>query len=96
MEEVTNGILIREVETKNIMTKSSLPVGGYSVNPYVGCTHACKYCYASFSGFSTSPLEFSRISSGDARPMEIFEKPLCALLSFLNDIFLNFYLFFNK
>ena len=30
------------------MTKSSLPVGGYSVNPYVGCPHACKYCYASF------------------------------------------------
>ena len=34
MEEVINGILIREVEAKNIMTKSSLPVGGYSVNPY--------------------------------------------------------------
>ena len=45
MVEVINGILINEVETKNIMTKSSLPVGGYSVNPYVGCTHACKYCY---------------------------------------------------
>ena len=41
-------ILIRDIETKNIMTKSSLPVGGYSVNPYVGCTHGCKYCYASF------------------------------------------------
>ena len=41
MAEVIDGILIREVETKNIMTKSSLPVGGYSVNPYVGCTHAC-------------------------------------------------------
>ena len=40
MEEVINGILIREVETKNIMTKSSLPVGGYSVNPYaVSYTH---------------------------------------------------------
>ena len=49
MAEVTeNGILIRDVKTKNIMTKSSLPVGGYSVNPYVGCTHGCKYCYASF------------------------------------------------
>lgn len=49
MAEMTeNGILIRDVETKNIMTRSSLPVGGYSVNPYVGCTHGCKYCYASF------------------------------------------------
>ena len=38
MAEVIDGILIDEVETKNIMTKSSLPVGGYSVNPYVGCT----------------------------------------------------------
>lgn len=47
-EIIENGILIRDVETKNIMTKSSLPVGGYSVNPYVGCTHGCKYCYASF------------------------------------------------
>ena len=27
MAEVIDGILIREVETKNIMTKSSLPVG---------------------------------------------------------------------
>lgn len=41
-------LLIRDIETKNIMTKSNLPVGGYSVNPYVGCTHGCKYCYASF------------------------------------------------
>ena len=43
-----NEILIRNIETKNIMTKSALPVGGYSVNPYVGCTHGCRYCYASF------------------------------------------------
>ena len=47
-EIIENGILIREVDVKGIMTKSSLPVGGYSVNPYVGCTHGCKYCYASF------------------------------------------------
>ena len=36
------------VQTKSIMTKSNAPLGGYSVNPYVGCRHACKYCYASF------------------------------------------------
>lgn len=39
---------INEIQIKSVMTKSSLPVGGYSVNPYVGCPHACKYCYASF------------------------------------------------
>lgn len=41
-------ILINETEVKSVMTKSTLPVGGYSVNPYVGCPHACRYCYASF------------------------------------------------
>ena len=50
-----SSILIQDVETKNIMTKSSLPVGGYSVNPYVGCTHGCKYCYASFMKRNFSP-----------------------------------------
>ena len=30
------------------MTKSNGPLGGYAVNPYVGCPHACRYCYASF------------------------------------------------
>lgn len=47
-KKVNNEILIKTVKTKNIMTKSTLPVGGYSVNPYIGCTHGCKYCYASF------------------------------------------------
>ena len=39
---------IQEIDVRSIMTRSTLPVGGYSVNPYVGCTHACQYCYASF------------------------------------------------
>ena len=39
---------IQEIPVKSVMTKSNLPVSDYSVNPYVGCAHACKYCYASF------------------------------------------------
>ena len=39
---------IQEITTKDILSKTNLPIGDYAVNPYVGCVHACKYCYASF------------------------------------------------
>ena len=41
-------MVFKEIEVKDIMTKTNLPVSDFAVNPYVGCTHACKYCYASF------------------------------------------------
>lgn len=41
-------VIVDNVSVRSVMTKSTLPVGGFSVNPYVGCPHACKYCYASF------------------------------------------------
>ena len=41
-------MIIRDIDVKEILTKTNLPVSDYAVNPYVGCTHACKYCYASF------------------------------------------------
>ena len=40
--------IIKRVQVRSILSKSNLPVCEYSVNPYVGCTHGCKYCYASF------------------------------------------------
>ena len=40
--------VVRIVETKGVVTKTDLPVCDYAANPYVGCTHACRYCYASF------------------------------------------------
>lgn len=43
-----NSPLIQKIRVKSIITKSNLPVCEYSVNPYVGCTHSCQYCYASF------------------------------------------------
>lgn len=41
-------VIVKSIETKSVLSKSNLPVGDYSVNPYTGCPHACKYCYASF------------------------------------------------
>ncbi len=40
--------IVRKINVSNVLTKSNLPASDYSVNPYVGCVHACKYCYASF------------------------------------------------
>ena len=40
--------VVKIVETKGVVTKTDLPVCDYAANPYVGCTHACRYCYASF------------------------------------------------
>lgn len=37
---------IREVKAKSILSKSQ--VSDYTVNAYVGCQHACVYCYAKF------------------------------------------------
>lgn len=49
--------IIKDIDVRSVMTKSSLPVGGFSVNPYVGCPHACKYCYASFMKRFTGHVE---------------------------------------
>ncbi|HXZ35624.1 MAG TPA: radical SAM protein, partial [Thermodesulfobacteriota bacterium] len=40
--------MIREKEVKSILSKSGIPGVKYCLNPYVGCAHACKYCYATF------------------------------------------------
>ena len=63
-------IPIYQEETKNILTKSSLPVGGYSVNPYVGCTHACKYCY-----FETLEVKAEKMAKKYACPFVDNEMP---------------------
>lgn len=41
-------MIIKEIQVKDIITKSNLPACDYSINPYTGCKHACKYCYACF------------------------------------------------
>lgn len=50
---------INTIAAKSILTKSNLPVSVFSANPYVGCSHACKYCYASFmKRFTNHPEEW--------------------------------------
>ncbi|TSD04196.1 MAG: radical SAM protein [Parcubacteria group bacterium Athens0714_12] len=39
---------INTIQCKTLLTKSRLPEADYCINPYVGCLHACVYCYARF------------------------------------------------
>src|SRR3972149_9738911 len=41
-------LIIREIKAKSILTKSGIPDVDYCVNPYIGCSHGCRYCYATF------------------------------------------------
>ncbi|MBI5756859.1 MAG: radical SAM protein [Nitrospirae bacterium] len=41
-------LIIKEIRVKSILTKSGIPGVDYCINPYTGCSHGCRYCYATF------------------------------------------------
>jgi DNA repair photolyase len=48
---------IKEIFSKSILTKTAISSFDYCINPYVGCGHGCRYCYASFIKRFTGHLE---------------------------------------
>ncbi len=64
-------MFIQQIQCQNILTKSNLPVCDFSVNPYVGCSHACKYCYASYM------KRFTNHTGQDSKPSKISRQEYC-------------------
>ena len=44
--EVRGRLRVSEIECKTALSPSRLPGYEYALNPYRGCSHGCKYCYA--------------------------------------------------
>ena len=38
----------QEIYVKTILTRTNIPGMDYCINPYIGCSHACRYCYATY------------------------------------------------
>lgn len=51
------GLIIKEIKVKSVLTKSGIPGADYCINPYVGCFHGCRYCYATFMKRFTNHTE---------------------------------------
>ncbi len=39
---------IKEKRARSVLSKSGISGIDYCINPYTGCSHGCKYCYATF------------------------------------------------
>jgi DNA repair photolyase len=49
--------MLHQIQARSILNKSGVPGIDYTINPYVGCQHACLYCYADFMGRFTGHHE---------------------------------------
>lgn len=48
---------VKEVRARSILSRTRIPGIDYCINPYTGCAHACKYCYATFMKKFTGHVE---------------------------------------
>lgn len=73
-------MLAKEIQARNILSRSK--VYKYTINPYVGCQHACTYCYARFMKRFTGHREpwgqfvDVKINAPDLLRKEIKRKPV--------------------
>lgn len=71
---------LKEIQVKSVLTPSKLPGADFVINPYVGCSFGCKYCYASFIGRWRHPgEEWGSFVDVKVNASEVLEKELLKL-----------------
>ena len=72
---------IGEIQCKSILGRSGIGGMDYAVNPYLGCSHACAYCYARFmrkmshTGEDWGDFVDVKVNAVDVLKLEAARKP---------------------
>lgn len=45
---MSSPVVVKETRCRAALSRSRIPGIDYALNPYVGCAHGCRYCYAEF------------------------------------------------
>lgn len=68
---------VREIRCKSILNRSRIPGIDYAINPYMGCEHACVYCYSDFMGrFRPHPEPWGQFVDVKVNAAEVLRKQL--------------------
>ncbi|HJW97410.1 MAG TPA: radical SAM protein [archaeon] len=68
---------VKEIHSKTLLSPCGLPEFEYSVNPYTGCAHGCRYCYARFMGkYSHQEEEWGSFVDVKTNSPEVLRKDL--------------------
>jgi len=69
-------MIIREIQAKSILSASK--IYPYVINPYVGCQHACSYCYARYmKKFSGHKEPWGAFVDVKLNAAELLQKEIC-------------------
>jgi len=70
-------MIIKEVECKKAISKSGIYGIDYSINPYLGCLHGCKYCFARYmKKFSSCSADWGEFVEVKINLIELIKKEI--------------------
>lgn len=72
-----NVLHINEINCKSIVNPSNISDIKYTINPYIGCSHGCLFCYARFMcKFTNHNMEWGTFVDVKINAVEILKKQL--------------------
>jgi DNA repair photolyase len=70
-------VTVREIRCQTALNRTRIPGYRYCLNPYLGCAHGCRYCYAdTVLRFSGHPARWGEFVAAKANFAEVLRREL--------------------